>query len=109
MKGDEAVETCHECRNAALLLFCWQPDWCLLSRLDSVSANGSDASRLIDEALDGASNEAVVEEFAIYLACILKPDDVPIFEVDWVFAGHKPWNPYCSDSRNQEISHGNLA
>ena len=109
MKGDEVVEARHECGYAALLLFCWQPDWRLLSRLDSVSANGSDAGSLIDVALDSASNETMEKELAIYLARILEPDDVSVFEVDWVFAGHKPWNPYCSYSRNQEVSHGNLA
>lgn len=56
--------------------------------MDTLAATGADAPGIprfddgmvnVNELL-GTPAEAIVND--IYLACILKPDDVPVFEVD---------------------------
>ena len=62
------------------------------------------AGSLFDVALNGMSGEAMIEELSINRILILKPNDVSIFEVDGVFAGHKPWNAYRANTRHKQIT-----
>lgn len=35
---------------------------------------------------------------------IFKPDDVSVFEVNGIVAGHKPWNTYSSNACYEQIA-----
>lgn len=104
MKGDEGIEGSHECGDLALLSLRWEPNRSLFPGLNSVSSNRPNAGSLFDEALNGMSGEAMIEKLPIDRILILKPNDVSIFEVDGVFAGHKPWNAYRADTRHKQVT-----
>lgn len=104
MKGDEGIERRHERGDLALLSLRWKPDRGLFPGLNRVGSDRPNAGRLFNVSLNGMSGEAVIEELSINRILILKPNDVSIFEVDWVFAGHKPWNAYCANTRHKQVT-----
>ena len=104
MKGDEGIEGSHERGDLALLSLQWEPNWGLFPGLNRVSPDRPNAGSLFDVALNGMSSEAMIEELSIDCILILKPNDVPVFEVDGVFAGHKPWNAYRANTRHKQVT-----
>ena len=104
MKGDEGIEGSHERGDLALLSLQWEPNRGLFPGLNRVSSDCPNAGSLFDVALNGMSGEAMIEELSINRILILKPNDVSIFKVDGVLAGHKPWNAYCANTRHKQVT-----
>lgn len=104
MKGDKGIEGSHERGDLALLSLQREPNRGLFPGLNRVCSDRPNAGSLFDVALNGMSGEAMIEELSINRILILKPNDVSIFEVDGVFAGHKPWNAYRANTSHKQIT-----